>query len=370
VKKPLLLLVDDEPTVLEALEAELEPRFGDLCRIEPFDSPQAVLDALPHWENEQRAIAVAIVDQKMPGMTGVELLRSLRASALSAPTHLRAILLTGYAGVDSAIAAKNEAGVDRYFEKPWRGDGVVEAIRTALRGWLEASGAGWHYSFREVTGKDEVRDFLRLRFSVYAGTDAVRHVLPDATSGLDVDSYDPVSRFFGLVAHHVSGQTMIGTLRIAGQNDSPARHALERIVDADPVLLARVRAPRHHPLPLMSYLVDREAVQALFDRLTAAGEAVVEAGRLTLDPAWRSRTPGSERHLARHILDGAVAFCFHLRLENVLVTCVPPHVPFYRPYGFVPTERHHDDVPPPPAGGVCLSARAHRRGAVAGAGAL
>jgi hypothetical protein len=62
MKKPLLLLVDDDRAVLEALESELAPAFGEICRIEAFDDPLAVLASLPRWTEEGRSIAAAIVD--------------------------------------------------------------------------------------------------------------------------------------------------------------------------------------------------------------------------------------------------------------------------------------------------------------------
>jgi CheY-like chemotaxis protein len=332
MKKPLILLVDDDRAVLDALEAELRPAFEEIARIEAFDDPRAVLDALPDWAAEDRAIAVAIVDQKMPERTGVELLVRLRELAHAATAagatfhpaaHLRAVLLTGYAELDAAVAAKNEAGVDRYVEKPWRAEALRSSASAALRRWLEDSGAGVHFVFREVTSDDEVREMLQMRFAVYAQTNALtRNLLPSTPVGLD--PYE---------------QQMVGTLRVAGQAEGPAREALERVVAADDSLLARVRAARRYPLPLMTYLVDRDAVQQLFDRLVAAGEMVVEPGRLTLAPAWRGNTGTSERHLARHIIDGAVAsFFFFFRVQNAILTCVPLHVAMYRGYGFGETE--------------------------------
>lgn len=80
MKKPLILLVDDDLAVLEALETTLGPLFGEICRIESFVDPEEVLRATVRWVDESRPIAVAIVDQKMPGMTGVELLGRLRAA--------------------------------------------------------------------------------------------------------------------------------------------------------------------------------------------------------------------------------------------------------------------------------------------------
>jgi thioredoxin reductase (NADPH) len=117
MRKPVVLVVDDDRAILEALESALRPRFESICRIEGFSSAEEALAAVPRWREDPRAIAVANVDQKMPGMSGVEFLARLRADAAEEPghpaAHLRAILLTGYAGLDSAIEAKNEAGVDR-----------------------------------------------------------------------------------------------------------------------------------------------------------------------------------------------------------------------------------------------------------------
>jgi hypothetical protein len=52
MKKPLLLPVDDDRAVLEALEAELVPAFGDFCRIATFDDRCEVLASLLRWTEE------------------------------------------------------------------------------------------------------------------------------------------------------------------------------------------------------------------------------------------------------------------------------------------------------------------------------
>src|SRR5207247_2088516 len=137
MKKPLILLVDDDRAVLEALEAALLPAFEEICRIEAFEDPADVLAAGPRWTEERRPIAVAIVDQKMPGMSGVDLLKTLREGATASEgfhpaRHLKAILLTGYAGLDSALDAKNESGADRYLAKPWDSITLVRAGRSLL----------------------------------------------------------------------------------------------------------------------------------------------------------------------------------------------------------------------------------------------
>jgi len=109
--KPLIVIVDDDRAVLHALEAELTPAFAEIARIQAFDAPEDVLASIPRWSEEGRPIAVAVVDQKMPGMTGVELLVALRGLARDAsrgaafhPAHdMRSVVLTGYAGLESAL---------------------------------------------------------------------------------------------------------------------------------------------------------------------------------------------------------------------------------------------------------------------------
>jgi thioredoxin reductase (NADPH) len=73
-------LVDDDRAILEALETTLDPLFGEICRIEAFVDPGETLEATARWAEEGRPLALAIVDQKMPGMTGTELLKRLRAT--------------------------------------------------------------------------------------------------------------------------------------------------------------------------------------------------------------------------------------------------------------------------------------------------
>ena len=280
MKKPLLLLVDDDRAVLESLEAELLPAFEDICRIESFDDPREALAALPRWTQEQRPIAVAIVDQKMPGMSGVELLVALREAAIHAAEGTfhpaactRTILLTGYAGLDSAIVAKNEAAVDRYVEKPWRATALREAVTETLGHFLAASALAEHFLFREVVTEPEVRAPLHLRFEVYARTQGIEHVLPhEAETRLDVDAHDSVSRFFGLFGAGPGTARLVGILRVAGETAGPARAVIAAIVAPHAALAERFSAPRRYPFPMMTYLVDRDAVAAIVAQAQVAGE--------------------------------------------------------------------------------------------------
>ena len=345
MKKPLLLLVDDDRAVIEALEAELRPAFEDICRIESFDDPREALASLPRWTEEQRSIAVAIVDQKMPGMSGVEFLVALREAAIHAAEGTfhpaactRAILLTGYAGLDSALAAKNEAAVDRYFEKPWRARQLRSAITRAFVRHLQESSSGRHYVLREVKECGGVRSVLRLRFDVYVSTPGMVHLLPASRVGMDADEYDPYSHFLALYAHDVVEDTMVGTMRVTDPHHDLSRSPVEEALAGLPALLERVHQPRPFPIPMLKYLPDRDVVLDLCESLARGGEGFMEPGRFVINPAYRSHAPGAGHHLARVMIDGTVAFFFSCGVEHAFLACVPSHAVLYRPYGFRETE--------------------------------
>jgi two-component system, NtrC family, response regulator HupR/HoxA len=116
---PIILIVDDEPRVLDALEAILAADFRVL-RAEGGEQALAVLRAEPD-------IAVIITDYKMPGMTGVELLRQ---SQDIAPEALR-IVLTAYTDVDSLMEAINTGRIYHFIAKPWDPKDLTVIVRRA-----------------------------------------------------------------------------------------------------------------------------------------------------------------------------------------------------------------------------------------------
>ncbi len=135
---PVVLLVDDDPQVLAALEAELTPRLEPWYRVERASSADEALRIVAA-SGDFAPLAAVVSDEKMPGRSGTELLTALR----SAPSHRHGgrILLTGYAGLDSAKRAINEAEVDRYLEKPWdSARQLVPALAEILGRHAEASG--------------------------------------------------------------------------------------------------------------------------------------------------------------------------------------------------------------------------------------
>lgn len=117
---PRVVIVDDEQQVLRALTRELRQ-----CPIEltAFTDPREALE-----EIRKGSIALVITDNRMPGMTGIELLEHVKRAA---PDTSR-IILTGYTDLDSAIRAINEGEVNYFVTKPWEHDNLLECVNQGL----------------------------------------------------------------------------------------------------------------------------------------------------------------------------------------------------------------------------------------------
>lgn len=113
--KPVILTVDDDAAVLAAIERDLRARYRADYRIMKAGSGPEALEAATALAARNTPVALFLVDQRMPSMTGIDLLRAVR------PLHpeSRRVLLTAYADTDVAIAGINDIGLDHYLMKPW-----------------------------------------------------------------------------------------------------------------------------------------------------------------------------------------------------------------------------------------------------------
>jgi len=136
--KPAILTVDDDAEVLRAIDRDLRRRYASDYRVLRADSGKSALDLVRELKVRNNPAALFLVDQRMPGMSGVEFLQ--QASALY-PDAKRA-LLTAYADTDAAIRAINEAGVNHYLLKPW--DPPEENLYPVLDDLLD----DWRADFR------------------------------------------------------------------------------------------------------------------------------------------------------------------------------------------------------------------------------
>lgn len=115
MSKPLLLAVDDDPHVLNAIERDLRKRYGRDYQIAKVNSGAGALDYLQQVQGRGGGVALLLADQRMPQMTGVHFLEQARALFPQA----KKVLLTAYADTEAAIAAINRVELDHYLMKPW-----------------------------------------------------------------------------------------------------------------------------------------------------------------------------------------------------------------------------------------------------------
>lgn len=115
MEKPVILAIDDEPSVLAAIVRDLRRQYGAEYRVMRASSGAEALEALRRLKLGNDPVALLVADQRMPGMTGVALLKE----ALPLFPDARRVLLTAYADTDAAIKAINEVKLHHYLMKPW-----------------------------------------------------------------------------------------------------------------------------------------------------------------------------------------------------------------------------------------------------------
>lgn len=134
MSKPVLLTVDDDPEVLNAVERDLRQHFrADYRVIKASSGPQA-LETVRQLKQRGSQIALFLVDERMPDMTGTQFL----AEATKLYPDARRVLLTAYADTDTAIAAINDVKLDHYLLKPWEppNERLYPVLEDLLSDWF------------------------------------------------------------------------------------------------------------------------------------------------------------------------------------------------------------------------------------------
>src|ERR671910_3584761 len=188
--KPVILAVDDDPQVLRAVERDLRRRYAREYRVLRADSGASALDALGKLKLRGDPVALFLVDQRMPRMTGVEFLEK----AVELFPEAKRDLLTAYADTDAAIRAINEVGLDYYLQKPW--DPPEEHLYPILDDQLEEWISGFRPPFeglrvvgnRWSSDSHRLRDFLArnrvsYRWLDVEGSDEARRILEQLDHG-------------------------------------------------------------------------------------------------------------------------------------------------------------------------------------------
>jgi thioredoxin reductase (NADPH) len=189
--RPILLAIDDDINVLEAVVQDLRRQYGSTYRVMRAGSGQAALDTLQQLKVREEAVSLLLSDQRMPGMTGVEFLERAR----DIYPHSKRVLLTAYADTEAAIRAINTARIHYYLTKPW--DPPEEKLYPVLDDLLADWNAGYQPKFEGIRvighrwslNDHQLRSFLSRNHVPYRWLDAAAS--DDAQTLLKERGLDP-----------------------------------------------------------------------------------------------------------------------------------------------------------------------------------
>lgn len=143
--KHCLLVVDDEPDVCDSVYDLLRREFRVLKATSALDGYRLM---------QEEEVHIIMTDQRMPRITGVELLAKVKAGN----PHAIRLLFTGYADLESIIAAINQGHIYQFLKKPWQPEELLAAVRQAALEYDRLiSGANESDRLREQLGNLQQR---------------------------------------------------------------------------------------------------------------------------------------------------------------------------------------------------------------------
>ena len=136
--RPVILTVDDDVSVSQAVARDLRTRYSERYRIIRAVSGAEALATLEELGRRDSPVALILSDHRMPEMTGIEFLERARPLVPDA----KLLLLTAYADTDVAIRAINDIGLDHYLMKPWAPpeERLYPVLDDLLDAWDSANG--------------------------------------------------------------------------------------------------------------------------------------------------------------------------------------------------------------------------------------
>jgi thioredoxin reductase (NADPH) len=190
MSKPVLLTVDDDPEVLNAVERDLRHHFRTDYRVVKASSGDQALEAVRQLKQRGAQVALFLVDERMPQMSGTQFL----IEAIKIYPDARRVLLTAYADTETAILAINRIGLDHYLLKPWEppSERLFPVLEDLLSDWFARARA--QFDGIRVAGNAlspasfAVKDFLASNQVPYQWIDmddeaAVRDLLSGSVGG-------------------------------------------------------------------------------------------------------------------------------------------------------------------------------------------
>lgn len=190
MKKPILLIVDDDEQVLRAVVRDIRNAYGKDYRIVSTTSANEALELLTELKNKGEVVAMFLSDQRMPDMLGVDFLQKARVIFPAA----KRVLLTAYSDTEAAIRAINDVQLDYYLMKPW--DPPEEKLLPPVTDLLESWQAHHTPSFSGIRiigyqwspRSHAVKDFLSGNLIPYEWLDVQTH--PAAVELVKINNID------------------------------------------------------------------------------------------------------------------------------------------------------------------------------------
>lgn len=171
-----VLVVDDEPGNLSVLRALLAPRYRVLTA-DGGAAALALLDALPAGHQP----SVVLSDQRMPGMTGVELCSQLGRRL---PQSIR-IIVTGFVDVGAVVDAINSAGIHKFVVKPYDRDQLLLTVERAIETYEMRRRIDLHVQELEATVQQRTAELEQANAALrLANAEIERASLTDPLTGL------------------------------------------------------------------------------------------------------------------------------------------------------------------------------------------